>query len=628
MSVQMPGLLDSIKEIGFVPLLIPITALLYLAITLVVFIRRKKEQLATDVSNSQSYGRHRTTRELSLYARRKLVDLLEQIDQEGFEEDYDIIEHYLRTIDENFLLVLFGEFNTGKSSFINAFLGEEIVATGITPTTTTIWKISYGDKPKQEIVFHDGTTEVVPDEDALWAYLDDQERSKRTDYIWLFQPSKKLEKLDVIDTPGLNSLFTCHEETTLNFVHKADAVLWLFHPHQGGSESEKQYLSKIKGYGKNIIGIVSHKDIIKSDEDICLLTDFIRNNFGELIDRVFVVSAPQALESISSGHQSGYSESGLCEVEEYLRERIFDRVRRAKIEAAIASCHKSALHVSERMRNEVSEARENKVFWDSVSGAISKEALEIEEEICQRVARNVEGHFTRPREFARQRIKQICSWKKISYALLLRRDEVSFPMDWEFFGSLDVQGFASSIRGIAHQLGRRAEEMFKKVEMELMVEDEQRKRDGKRRLGVRNIEWEMAGLDNLVWNDEGKGALLFPPKGTPKAISVHLSVKDICGSLGRSVSEARKEMERRVFAYIMGWEWTCCARIVDILVKMNRGIKDGLVGYLTPYLLEGSMDPDEVVVGIDSLERRIKKIDDIVDDLAEVRDTWKLTTKK
>ena len=615
----MPGVLDSIKEIGLFPLLIPIIALFYLAITLVVFIRRKKKHLASDVPSIQPHCRRRTTRELAWYVRRKLVDLLEQIDQQKFEEDYDIVERYLRTIDENFLLVLFGEFNSGKSFFINAFLGEEIVATGITPTTTTICKVTYGDKPKQEIVFHDGTTEVVADKNALWPYSDDEERSKRIDYICLFQPSKKLEKLDVIDTPGLNSLFTCHEETTMNFVNKADAVLWLFHPNQGGSESEKEYLTRIKEYGKNIIGIVSHKDIVKSDEDISLLTDFIRNNFGELIDRVFVVSSPQALQSIPSGDQRGYSESGLCEVEEYLRERIFDRVKRAKIEAAIASCHKIALRVSERMRNEVSEVRENKIFLDSVSGAISKEMLEVDEEICQQAVRSVEGHFTRTREFARQRIKEIFSWKKIVYALLLGRVEVSFLTDEEFFSSLDVQEFESSIRGIVHYIERRAGEMFKKVEMELMVEDEKRKRNGKRRLGVKNIECKMAALDDLVWVGEGKEALLFSQQDTPKAISVHLCGKDICGSLGKSVSEARKEMERKVFAYILGWEWTCSVRIVERLAKMNRETKNGLVGYLRHHLQEGSMDPDELGSGIDSLERRIKKIDHIVDDLAEVR---------
>ena len=613
----MPGLLDSIKEAGFIPLLIPLAALLYLLITLLVLIRTQKKHMASEVPSSQPYGHRRTTRELTWYARRKLVDLLGQIDQEKYKEDYDIVERYLRTIDEKFLLVLFGEFNTGKSYFINAFLGEKILATGITPTTATICKISYGDKAKQNIVFHDGSTVMVTDEDALRVYLDDEKRSKQIDYIWLFQPSKKLEKFDVIDTPGLNSLFKCHEERALNFVYKADAVLWLFHPHQGGTESEKHYLARIKGYGKNIVGIVSHKDIVKSDQDISLLSGFIRNNFGDLIDHVFVVSSRQALQSIASGDERGYSESGLWEVEAYLRERIFDRVRRAKTEAAIASCQKSALRVSEKMRNEVSEAKEKMNFCDLVSGAISEEMSEVHQEICQLVARSVEAHFIRPREFACQRIKEIFSWKSIIYALLWRRGKVSFPTGKELYGRLDVQALESAIGGIAHYLRRRAGEMSKKVEMELMVEDEKRKRGGKTPLDGRSIECKMTGESDLVWDNEGQEAFTFLQQDAPKEISVHLSVKDIFGSLGKSISEARKEMESKVFAHILTWEWTCSARIADRLARMTGETKNALVGYWTRCLLQGSIDPHKAGDGIHFLERQIKKIDDIVGDLAE-----------
>ena len=615
----MPGVLESIKEIGFIPILIPAIALLYVSITLLVHIRRQREDLANEVPSGHPRGHRRTTSELTWYARRKLVDLLGQVDQEKFKEEYDIVERYLRTIDEKFLLVLFGEFNTGKSYFVNAFLGEKIVATGITPTTATICRISYGEKPERKIVFQDGTTEVVADEDAWRAYLDNEEKSKQVDYIWLFQPSKKLEKLDVIDTPGLNSLFKSHEERALNFVHKADAVLWLFHPHQGGSESEKEYLTRIKAYGKDIIGIVSHKDIVNSDQDISMLSGFIRNNFGDLIDHSFVVSSRQALQSIASGDENGYSESGLFEVEEYLRERIFDRVRRAKIEAAIASCQKSALRVSEKMRNEVTEAREKKNFCDSVSGAISKEMSEVHEEICRKVARSVEAHFMRPREFACQRIKEIFSWKSIIWALLWGRGKVSFLPGEEFRGSLNVQELESSMRDIAHYLRRRAGEMFKKVELELMVEDEKRKRKGKTRLGARSIECKTAPLSDLVWDTGGNGAFTFPQNDAPKAISVHLSVKDIFRSAGKSISDARKEMERKVFGHILSWEWTCSARIVDRLAKMTREAKNGLVGHWTLCLLRDSINPDKVGVNIDSLERRIKKIDDIVDDLSEAR---------
>jgi hypothetical protein len=52
---------------------------------------------------------------------------------------------------------------------------------------------------------------------------------------------------------------------------------------------------------------------------------------------------------------------------------------------------------------------------------------------------------------------------------------------------------------------------------------------------------------------------------------------------------------------------------------MTREIKNELVGYLTLYLLQGSIDPDRVGDGIGYLEKRITKIDDIVGDLSEAR---------
>jgi ribosome biogenesis GTPase A len=50
----------------------------------------------------------------------------------------------IRQLDELFLLVVAGEFNSGKSAFINALLGAELLAEGVTPTTTQIFLIKYG----------------------------------------------------------------------------------------------------------------------------------------------------------------------------------------------------------------------------------------------------------------------------------------------------------------------------------------------------------------------------------------------------------------------------------------------------------------------------------------------------
>jgi GTPase SAR1 family protein len=45
-----------------------------------------------------------------------------------------------------FLLVVIGEFNSGKSSFLNAILGDKFLTEGVTPTTSQVNILRYGDK--------------------------------------------------------------------------------------------------------------------------------------------------------------------------------------------------------------------------------------------------------------------------------------------------------------------------------------------------------------------------------------------------------------------------------------------------------------------------------------------------
>jgi GTPase SAR1 family protein len=588
----MNELLDSIKEIENVPLFIPIAALVILAIGLLIVIRTKKKQSAIEDRSDETYSSPKTTHELTSYVKGKLVALLEHIDQEAFKEHYEIVDRYLKTIEENYLLVLFGEYNAGKSSFINAFLGEEILATGITPTTVTINKISYGEAAKQEIVFHDEAHEVVSDDGALSQYLTDEERLREIAYIRTFYPSNKLDNIDVIDTPGLNSLFTYHEEAALNFVNKADAVLWLFHPQQGGSESEKEYLAKIKEYGKSIIGVVSHKDSVKADKDIALLTDFIRDNFGEFFDQVFAVSSRQALQSIKSGDQSGYKDSGLGEIEEYLTQRIFDRIRRAKLESAIASCKESASHVCTVMSDK---------------------------EVSHRVLSSVGFYFTELREFARRKIEKIFSLKEIFYALVFRKGKVRFLINEEFLGMLDKRSLELSIMAIVDDLKRRANESFKKVEMELMIENEKRRKHGKRLLGDGKIGQGPPILDDSTVNNIVKCGEIFNEEDISKVISTRLSFKELYERMGGSIREAKEELERNVSAYISERERSYVAWMLDGLIKMNRKINNGLVEQSARYVLDGAKDAGEFRDAISSLESKIRIIDDIAVDLEGLR---------
>ncbi len=66
-------------------------------------------------------------------------------------KDMERLQHSIVQLDELFLLVVVGEFNSGKSAFINALLGQRFLEEGVTPTTHQIHLVRYGPEVQREI---------------------------------------------------------------------------------------------------------------------------------------------------------------------------------------------------------------------------------------------------------------------------------------------------------------------------------------------------------------------------------------------------------------------------------------------------------------------------------------------
>src|SRR4030067_226105 len=122
-------------------------------------------------------------------ARSLLNDIRASLIQFGAStEDHETLAHSIRQLDELFLLVVVGEFNSGKSAFINALLGQNLLKEGVTPTTTQINVLKFG------------TT---------------QERTVEDENLHtLTAPVELLAELNIVDTPGPNSTIRQHETIT------------------------------------------------------------------------------------------------------------------------------------------------------------------------------------------------------------------------------------------------------------------------------------------------------------------------------------------------------------------------------------------------------------------------------
>jgi small GTP-binding protein len=181
--------------------------------------------------------------------------------------------------DAFFLVVIIGEFNAGKSSFVNALLGDAMLPVGITPTTEMIELIRYGEMiSNKPVIREDGIRE--------WTH-----------------PNTGAPGVALVDTPGTGSVFQKHEKKAKSFLHRSDLVLFVISAKRAFAETERLYLELAKNYGKKIILIMNQIDLLKPNEQ-AEVRRFIERQAEELLDLrplLFMVSAKEAKTAANGG---------------------------------------------------------------------------------------------------------------------------------------------------------------------------------------------------------------------------------------------------------------------------------------------------------------------------------------
>ena len=189
------------------------------------------------------------------------------------EEDIDLLQSAIRKLEELFLLVVVGEFNSGKSSFLNALLGEKYLTEGITPTTQKIGVIKFGDRKRVQ--------------------------SDTTNLENIHLPIPWLQEINVVDTPGTNAIIRGHELITEHFIPQADLVLFITSIERPLTESERLFLEKIRKWNKKIIMIVTKVDHVDKQEDLDQAIDYVTSNFEKTTGTapiLFPISSKLALK--------------------------------------------------------------------------------------------------------------------------------------------------------------------------------------------------------------------------------------------------------------------------------------------------------------------------------------------
>lgn len=255
---------------------------------------------------------------------------------------------------DTFKIQIVGTFKNGKSTFINALLGEDILPTKVVPCTAVINEIKYGETKKAILNFRNPLPETllsdipaatlahmkahdmkdVPpmeiDYDRISDYVtipvdgDPEEISLKSPYlsVELFYPSPLLkEGVEIIDSPGLNEQ---DERTavTLEYLDKADAIIFLLDATKACSKDEMDTLEDIlvpKGFD-DMFFVVNRFDLVAIKEQ-AEVKRFVENKVNKYTtNEIYYISALNAIEGKVENDQDKLIKSGLSPFEKRLAE--------------------------------------------------------------------------------------------------------------------------------------------------------------------------------------------------------------------------------------------------------------------------------------------------------------------
>jgi small GTP-binding protein len=201
--------------------------------------------------------------------------------------------------EDRFHLVVVGEFNHGKTTFVNALLGEHVLPVGVTPTTAAIHHIRWAEHPEALVVSTGGEKRVIPFDDAKSFAVGGTAPAENVDYLEIGYPAVLLkERILLVDTPGVNDLSLQRADITYSYIPRADAVLFLLDAGQILKESERVFLNDklLKASRDKIVFVITKWDLLSGDEPREALA-YAKNHLSTLVREpvVFPVSAEKAL---------------------------------------------------------------------------------------------------------------------------------------------------------------------------------------------------------------------------------------------------------------------------------------------------------------------------------------------
>ena len=283
-------------------------------------------------------------------------------------EARDTLQQAILQLDELFLLVVVGEFNSGKSALMNAVLGEKVLPEGVTPTTSRVTLVKWGEQVTEKIVDEDFTTYT--------------------------HPLPLLREVNVVDTPGTNAVIRRHERLTEEFVPRCDLVLFVTSADRPMTESERQFLERIRAWGKKVTLVLNKVDILESAAALDEVREFVLRYAGNVLGftpELFAVSARLAQQARATPdlaeNRRLRDASRLDALEQYIYATLDDRTRlRLKFTNQLGVAERLIVQAQSTTREQAEALNDDKETVTALEGTLAGYERDLHDELAPRLA--------------------------------------------------------------------------------------------------------------------------------------------------------------------------------------------------------------------------------------------------
>lgn len=267
-----------------------------------------------------------------------------------------------------FRLLVLGDMKRGKSTFLNALIGEKLLPSDVNPCTALLTVLRFGSEKKVTVYFKEGRRPDRLDFNTFkHQYTIDPDEAKKLEsenklafpnvsHAVVEYPLPILEQgIEIVDTPGLNDT-EARNEVSLNYINNCHAILFVFRASQPCTLAERRYLENyIKGRGLTVFflinawdeireGLIDRENTEELQEAETRLRRVFHTNIGEYCqvngqdiysDRVFEISSLKALRLRLKDQNAALDGTGFPEfigaINTFLtQERVVAEIRQAR----------------------------------------------------------------------------------------------------------------------------------------------------------------------------------------------------------------------------------------------------------------------------------------------------------